>query len=166
MTNGTLISRGAAIGAIVLAAATAGASGPEVVRGLPNGEQCTTQCASGEAGQCAVEPLHHRAPSSGPELTHSGEPHSDCHEGSCAAWHAPCALPGLPDAVDAAVATATRTGDAAPLVRLVTSQSKYAQLKADRLAVQVVDCSGRVVAHLPVPRAVVAMVAAATSSNE
>ena len=136
--------------AVALSAGVLGVSGNE--RTVPGGQStCTLQCSSGEVAGCSIEPVWHRAIETEYDKNGAGEPHADCHEGTCSQWH-PCppsggGQPDLPAQIDAAV----EARDVATLAKALADPSSTVRLNLDRQAVQVLDCRANVVAHFPVP---------------
>jgi hypothetical protein len=150
-----LLPKRTSFAVIALVAGGLGASGHDGAAARAQ-TTCTLQCASGEIAGCADEPLSHKAIVSAQDKDGAGEPHSDCHAGSCSQWH-PCPPSGggQPDVV-AQVEAAVGLRDMTTLARALVRDSSTVRLNVDREAFQVLDCRANVVAHFPAPSDLVA----------
>ena len=119
--------------------------------------ECTSECAS-ILNPCDAG--YHYAFDAGPEGNHSsGEPHTNeppegCLENTCTQMH-PLDCGDLAAFDEKAVAAAVASDDAAYLTRLISERPQNLEINQQRQALQIIDCHGHAIAHLPISDALI-----------
>ena len=137
---------------------------------LDDGEAGCLFCTNGEPIFCAPDE-HHAYPGQSGLGTwaraggaHNGSP---CKDGSCETKHGPCALAkagGSTFETDLElVRSSIDSGDPAAVSRLLLRFAGRVVVNVERSAVQVLGCTGGVVAHLPISNTLVASLAVQNS---
>lgn len=169
-----ILTRGVArlgILALALPLTASGWGGREANSGsmAPDALPCVVQCGSGSGVGCSQG--WHTVWSSEVDQNASGEPHSECKCCSCSTAHDCSSIEGLNEIQTAAglvraVSMAVEVGDSSGLVASLARTTRNVTINRDRSAVQVLDCSGAVLAHLPVSDAWIATAASSASPNQ
>jgi hypothetical protein len=92
--------------------------------------------------------------------TRNGTAHSHCVQATCDDRHEQCVDAEVPEAEELGVLEhAATAGDRAKVESILDEYSSLT-VNVDRSALQQVNCSGNVVAHIPVPSALITALAA------
>ncbi len=129
-------------------------------------DACIYQCASGGGVSC--QPNEHKVWGD-PVFNAAGEPHGDCHIGTCAEYHACPPAPGAsatPFEIAESVSRAVRNNDAGTLASLLTKEPKTVTVNRARAAFQVTNCAGEVILHLPGQTGLIGAVLSALSPTQ